>query len=173
MPNPKKSKRFYLIDKFSDTSRYHFIIDNPEFEKHVPDLYPTELQLIKVSPSDIEPFFLDLNTCIKVIGNNIHTSTCNKCDNFGFPIVNFPWLSGDVSRLQSVFTFSSWTDVLDVVLTFVIFILKSSNHFKLLIQGYGKRFRSSSGDALNFCPYLVEYRFKNMFQKESLTRSSQ
>ena len=43
--------------------------------------------------------FLDLN--IKVIGNNIHSSVHDKCDDFGFSIVNFPWLSGDVPRLPS------------------------------------------------------------------------
>ena len=36
---------------------------------------------------------------IKVIGNNIYTSDYDKRDDFGFPIVNFPWLSGDVPRL--------------------------------------------------------------------------
>ena len=38
------------IDMFNDTSRYPdniFTIDNPEFEKHIPDIYPTELQLKK------------------------------------------------------------------------------------------------------------------------------
>ena len=43
--------------------------------------------------------FLDLN--IKVIGSDIHTSVYDKRDDFGFPIVNFPWLSGDVPRLPS------------------------------------------------------------------------
>ena len=46
-----------------------------------------------------EHFNLDLN--IKVIGNNIHTSVYDKRDDFGFPIVNFPWLSGDVPKLPS------------------------------------------------------------------------
>ena len=30
-----------------------------------------------------------------------HTSVYDKRDDFGFPIVNFPWLSGDVPRLPS------------------------------------------------------------------------
>ena len=32
---------------------------------------------------------------------NIHTSVYDKCDDFGFPIVNFPSLSGDIPRLLS------------------------------------------------------------------------
>ena len=78
-----------------------FTIDNPEFEKHISDIYPAELQLNKANTSDkeIQLLFLDLN--IKVIGSDIHTRVYDKRDEFGFPIVNFPWLSGDVPRLPS------------------------------------------------------------------------
>ena len=53
----------------------------------------------KANTSDIETSFLDLN--INVIGNDINTSVYDKRDDFGSPIVNFPWLSGDVPRLPS------------------------------------------------------------------------
>ena len=102
MSNLQKSKRFDPIDKFNDTSRYFddiFTIDNPAFAEHTPDIYPRELQLNKANTSDTETSFLDLD--IKVIGSNIHTSVYDTRDDFGFPIVNFPWLSGDVPRLQS------------------------------------------------------------------------
>ena len=75
MSDLQKSKRFDLIDMFNDTSQYLddiFTIDNPEFEKHIPDIYPAELQLNKANTSDKETSFLDLN--IKVIGSDIHTS---------------------------------------------------------------------------------------------------
>ena len=91
MSNLQKSKRFGVIDKFNDTSRYLddiFTIDNPEFAEHIPDIYPRELQLNKANISDKETSFLDLN--IKVVGSNIHTSVYDKRDDFGFPIVNFP-----------------------------------------------------------------------------------
>ena len=103
MSNLQKSKRYDLIDKFNDTSRYLdddlFTIDNPAFAEHVPDIYPRELQWNKANTPDTETSFLDLN--IKVIGSNIHSSVYDKRDDFGFPIVNFPWLSGDVPRLPS------------------------------------------------------------------------
>ena len=60
MSNLHKSKRYNLIDMFNDTSRYLddiFTIDNPEFEKHIPDIYPTELQLNKTNSSDKRNFF--------------------------------------------------------------------------------------------------------------------
>ena len=102
MSNLHKSKRYDLIDMFNDTSQYLddiFTIDNPEFEKHIPDIYPTELKLNKANTSDKETSFLDLN--IKVIGSDVHTSVYDKRDYFGFPIVNFPWLDGNVPRLPS------------------------------------------------------------------------
>ena len=70
-----KSKRHDLIDMFNDTSRYLddiFTIDKPAFEKLIPDIYPTKLQLNKANTSDKETLFLDLN--IKVICSDIHTS---------------------------------------------------------------------------------------------------
>ena len=75
------------------------VLNNPEFEKHIPNIYPTELQLNKANTSEKETSFLDLN--IKVIGSDVHTSVYDERDNFGFPIVNFPWWSGDVPRLPS------------------------------------------------------------------------
>ena len=94
------SKQYDLIDMFNDTSRYLdgiFTIDNSEFEKHIPDIYPTELQLNKAKTTDKETSFLDLN--IKVIGSDVHTSVYDNRNDFGFPIVNFSWLSGDVPRI--------------------------------------------------------------------------
>ena len=55
MSNLYKSKQYDLIDMFDDTSRYLddiFIIDNPESEKHIPEIYPIELQLNKANTSD-------------------------------------------------------------------------------------------------------------------------
>ena len=129
MPNLHNSKRYGLIDMFNDTSRYLddiFTIDNPEFEKHIPDIYPRVLQLSKANTSDKETSFLDLN--IKVIGSDVHTSIYDKRDDFGFPIVNFPWLSGDAPRVPSYGVyFLSWLDLLGVALAFRISILKIFN----------------------------------------------
>ena len=73
MSDLQKLKRFDLIDMFNDTSRYLddiFTIDNPEFEKHISDINPAELQLNKANTSDKETSFLDLN--IKVIGSDVY-----------------------------------------------------------------------------------------------------
>ena len=156
MPNLRKYKRLGLVDMFNDTSRYLddiLSIDNPEFEKHIRDIYPTELQLNKANASDKETPFLDLN--IKIFGSDIHTSVYDKRDDFGFPIVNFPWLSGDVPRLPSYGIYISQLVRFARCCTSV-FDFHSKNKqitCKLLTQGYryhklrktfGKFFRSCS-----------------------------
>ena len=53
MSNLHKSKRYDLIVMFNDTSLYFddiFTIDNPIFEKHIPDIYPLYI-LTTYSPS--------------------------------------------------------------------------------------------------------------------------
>ena len=78
---------------FNDTSRYLydtciFTIDKHEFEKHIPDIYPTERQLNKANTSDKETSFLDLN--IKVFGSDAHTSVYDKRDDFRISYRKFP-----------------------------------------------------------------------------------
>ena len=147
---------------FNDTSRYLdyiFTTDNPEFEKHIPDIFPMELQLNKANTSDKETSFLDLN--IKVIGSDVHTSVYDKRDDFGFPIINFPWLSGDVLRLPSYGVYISQLVRFARCCTSVPDFNSKNLQLtsKLLTQGYryhnlrktfGKFFRSYS-DLLSKC----------------------
>ena len=113
---------------FNNTSRYLdyiFTIDDPEIWKHIPDILLTELHLHKANTSDKETSLFNLN--IKVIGNDFHASVYDKRDNFGFPIANFPWLSGDFPRLPSYDV-----DISQLVrfARCCISVLKSSNHFQ-------------------------------------------
>ena len=156
MSNLYKSRQYDLIDKFNDTSWYLddiFTIDNPEFEKHIPDIYPTELQLNKANTSDKETSFLDLN--IKVNDSDVHTSVYEKRDDFGFPIVNFPWLSGDVHRLQSSGVYISqlvrfaWcctrvSDFHSKNLQITCKLLTQGYRYHKLRKSFGKIFRSYS-----------------------------
>ena len=156
MGNIQKSKRLDLVDKFNDTSRYLdniFTIDNPQFAEHIPDTYPREHQLNKANTSDTETSFLDLN--IKVIGSNIHTSVYDQRDDFGFPIVNFPWLSDDVLRLPSYGIYISQlvpfarccTSIVDFHsknLQITSKILTQGYRYHKLCKTFGKFFRSFS-----------------------------
>ena len=165
---------------FNDTSRYLndiFTIDNAEFEQYIPDIYPAELQLNKANTSDRETSFLDLY--IKVIGSDIHTSVYDKRNEFGIPIVNFSWLSGDIPRLPSYGIYISqlvrFARCCTSVLDFNSKNLKITS--KLLTQGYRyqkvrKTLESSLDHTPNLCRNLVIFRSENMCIKESLTWSS-
>ena len=92
----------------------------------------------------------------------------------------FLWLSGNVPRLPSYRIYISQivrfarccTSVFD------IHSKKYSNHFKTfdtglqISQASEKHLESPLGLTLNFCPNLVQYRFRNMYHTESSTRSS-
>ena len=178
MSDLQKSKRFDLIDMFNDTSRYLddiFTIDNPEFEKHIPDIYQRELQLNKAKTSDKETSLKELleMTFIPAFTTNAMTSDF-------LSLISHGWVVTFQDSHRTVFTFHNWLDLLGVVLAFWISILKIS---KLLqncwhrvidtcITSFEKHLESSLDHTLNFCRNLVIFRSKNICQKESLTRSS-
>ena len=94
-----------------------FSIDNPEFVKHIPDIYPTEPQLNKANTSDKDTSFLDLD--IKVIQNENYTCIYESRDDFGFSMINSPWLCGDIPRRPSYGIY-----ILQLVLFVIIYKLR-------------------------------------------------
>ena len=96
-------------------------------------------------------------------GSNVHNSVYDKRDDFGFPIVSFPCLSGDVDSHRTMFTFLSWLDLLGVILVFGNwdFHSKTSNHFQTtylglqVSQSSKKKLEKSSGHTLSFYPNQI------------------
>ena len=97
----------------------------------------------------------------------------NKRDDFGFPIVDFPWLSGDVPRLPSYGVYISQlvrfarccTRVLDFNsknLQLTSKLLTQGNKYHKLQKTFGKFFKHT----LTCCLNLVKYRFNSMLRKE-------
>ena len=65
--NYVKDKRLDLIDCFNRTSRYLddvLNINNLDFEKYIPEIYPNELTLTKANSSDKHASFLDLDLTV-------------------------------------------------------------------------------------------------------------
>ena len=60
-------------------------------------VYPSELQLNKAT--DTEAAFIDLH--LSVSNDIVSTKLYDKCDDFDFEIVNFPFLDGDIPRSTS------------------------------------------------------------------------
>ena len=62
-------------------------------------IYPAELQPNKANASGTEAAVLDLN--LSMHNDTVSTKIYDKLDDFGFDIVNFPFLDGDVPRRSS------------------------------------------------------------------------
>ena len=124
----------------------------------------------KANTSNKETSLLYLN--IKVIGSDIHNSVYDKRDDFGFPIVNFPWLSGDVPRLPSYGVYisrlvrfarccTSVSDFNSKNLQLTSKLLTQGNGYHELHKTFGKFFRSYSGllskfGEISFQEYVTE-----------------
>ena len=71
----------------------------------VSQIYPSELQRNKTNTFDTEAPFYDLH--LSVSNDIISTKIYDKHDDFGFEIVNFPFLDGDVARSTSYGVYTS------------------------------------------------------------------
>ena len=65
----------------------------------VSQIFPSELQMNKANTSDTKAAFLDLH--LSISNDIVSTKIYDKCDDFDFEIVNFPFLDGDVPRSTS------------------------------------------------------------------------
>ena len=91
-----------VIDAFNTASRYLddiLNINNVYFDNMVGRVCPSELQLNKANASGAEAAFLDLH--LSVSDGVVSAGVCDKRDGFGFGIVDFPFLDGDLPRSAS------------------------------------------------------------------------
>ena len=124
-----------------------------------------------VSTIEIKPLKVFYTTFIPVF------TTITMTSDF-LLLISHGWVVTFQDSHRTVFTFRSWLDLLDVVQTFWISILKISKllqnclHRVIDIISFEKHLESSLDRTPNFCQNLVIFRSKNMYLKESLTRSS-
>ena len=74
-------------------------INNVYFDNMVSQIYHSELQLNKANTSDTEAAFLDLH--LSISDDIVSTKIYDKCDDFDFEVVHFPFLDCDVPRSTS------------------------------------------------------------------------
>ena len=95
MSHLHNSKQYDLIsyrhaDIFNEISRYLddiFTIYNPEFEKHIPDIYQTAFQLNKAKTSDKETSFLDFK--VAYTSGPIFKKNMKRYPIFSVQIINY------------------------------------------------------------------------------------
>ena len=109
MNNLIKKKNWMMLRKFSRCFRYIddlLTINNDNFmERWAHKIYPQELSLTCEDKTDQEVNFLDLHLEIKK--QTLSHRLFDKRDNFKFPIVNFPNLSGNIPTSQSYNVFTA------------------------------------------------------------------
>ena len=95
-------KEAEIIEAFNSTPRYLDDLRNTGniyFDGMINQIYQTELQLNKANLSDTEVPFLDLHLTISDVF--VCFKVYDKRDDFGFDIVNFPFLDGDIPHATS------------------------------------------------------------------------
>ena len=91
-----------VVDAFNTTSGYLddiLNINNVCFDNMVSRVCPSELQLGEANASDTGAAFLDLR--LSVSGGVVSARIYDGRGGFGFGVVNFPFLGGDVPRSAS------------------------------------------------------------------------
>ena len=81
----KLAKSFNLCYRYTDD---FIVFNNKKFGNYVKEIYPTQLTAEKANTSDDLANYLDLTFNIGS-NNRLYTKLCDKCDDFGFHIVNF------------------------------------------------------------------------------------
>ena len=103
-----ESKNFDVLNKFNYCFRYIddlLCINNNQLMDNVTsEIYPEELSLTS-DDAVLQTHYLDLD--LEIRNNKIHSKLFDKRDAFGFSIVNFPNLSGNIPKKQSYGVFVS------------------------------------------------------------------
>ena len=96
----------YEVDIISNLhkSKQHDFIDiySPSITLNLITIFPIYIQRIFNWTNQIK-YFRQRNffPWLKVLGSDVHISVYDKRNDFWFPMVNYPWLSGDVPRLPT------------------------------------------------------------------------
>ena len=131
-----KAKEFDDLKKFNICFRYIddlLCINNDQFMDEVmTKIYPKELKLTS-DDAVLQSHYLDLD--LEIRNGQIHSKLFDKRDAFGFSIVNYPDLSGNIPNKQSMeFSFLNWSDTVDVVCLLQISFLEQKYLSKNLIN---------------------------------------
>jgi len=87
-----------LARSFNFTFRYIddvLSLNNPTFSEHLDQIYPSELEIKETTDSKKSASYLDLFLEIDQEGKLV-SKIYDKRDDFNFPIVNFPYLCGNI-----------------------------------------------------------------------------
>ena len=87
--------------QFNKTFRYIddlLRVNKDNFNKHINEIYPSELILKNTTTTPSETSYLDTTVNTGEGNGTVRISICNKMEDFNFKIVNFRYLDSNLSR---------------------------------------------------------------------------
>ena len=99
----KLAGKFYLSYRYIDDL---ISFNNKRFKEFTSDIYPKELTISETTESTSVASYLDL-LFTRDKSNNITTKLYDKCDAFGFHIVNFPFMSSNIPSAPAYGVYAS------------------------------------------------------------------
>ena len=99
----KLARRFNLSYRYIDDL---ISFNNKRFREFISDIYPKELTISETIESTSVASYLDL-LFTRDRSNNITTKLYDKCDAFGFHIVNFPFMSSNIPSAPAYGVYAS------------------------------------------------------------------
>ena len=99
----KLARKFNLSYRYIDDL---ISFNNKRFKEFISDIYPKELTISETTESTSVASYLDL-LFIRDNSNNITTKLYDKCDTFGFHIVNFPFMSSNIPSAPAYGVYAS------------------------------------------------------------------
>ena len=99
----KLARRFNLSYRYIDDLTSY---NNKRFKEFISDIYPKELTISETTESTSVASYIDL-LFMRDRSNNITTKLYDKCDAFGFHIVNFPFMSSNIPSAPAYGVYAS------------------------------------------------------------------
>ena len=87
--------------QFNKTFRYIddlLCVNNDNFNKHINEIYPSELILKNTTTTPSEKSYLDTTLNIEEGNGTVRISVYDKREDFNFKTVNFPYLDSNIPR---------------------------------------------------------------------------
>ncbi len=143
-----------VVDEFTSCFRFIddlLVLNNPMFKEFVNEIYPESLKVNQENTDSSEATFLDMS--IKVHKGKFVTSLYDKRDAFGFDIVKFPHLTGNVP-------FSSSHGVIVSQLLRFAKCCDHRSHFVFRCRDLVDRLRSQ-----HFSPFLLRRKCSSFFER--------
>ena len=158
--------------QFNKTFRYIddlLCVNNDNFNKHINEIYPSELILKNTTTTPSETSYLDTTLNIGEGNGTVRISVYDKWEDFNFKIVNFPYLDSNIPRNPAYGVYISqlvrYARICSRKDDFIyrhrrlsLKLQQQGYKYKQLMKSFHKFYRSHSDELKKFGTTLMELR---------------